>query len=149
MSTPQYKVLERFSEEARRKVAERVFDRPIVTAGNLYPSRYACADGLCIMAALLKADGKPTKDTHPEPGTIARKLGTKAIDNICDIGSITHMNDTGALATPAAVRELLLGGDDADRGGRAMTSTTAARRTGTPPPGEERAAKGEESTDGR
>jgi hypothetical protein len=100
---PKYKVLERFSEQTRRKVAERVFDRVVQT----YPYRYACADGVCIMAALLEADGLPMRRTHPDPEQIARKLGTRAMEAVCEIAEITYLNDTGQLATPEAVRELL------------------------------------------
>lgn len=112
-----YKVLERFSEEARRKVAERVFNRPrhkdIGEFGVL--RYYACEQGDCIFAALLKADGIPLQSHAPQDETVARKLGIAGGYQLLQIGNIMRINDEGLLATPAAVRALLLG-DDAPAG---------------------------------
>jgi hypothetical protein len=101
-----YRVLSRFSEEARRNVAARVFNKPRWVQGAGIVN--TCEEGRCIMAALFAAHGTPTRSKTPTFRLVESKL--RATDAEGDeIGAIMEANDRGEFATPAAVRALLLG----------------------------------------
>jgi len=125
MSKPAYKVLERFPEEVRREVAGRVFDREY-RPFSFGSTHYVCADGVCVMGALMRAAGLPLvpvidEDGNPgdfnpripDPDILANSLG---IERAWELGTEGHeliriidLNDEGELATSDAVRALLLG----------------------------------------
>jgi len=106
-----YKVLEKFSREALEDAASRAYNVKHKYGG------YVCEKGDCVMAVILRHDLlKLDPDNHqPSPLRIASLLGIDYDEDddepqeVTELVEITRMNDLGKLATPEAVRALLLG----------------------------------------
>lgn len=106
-----YKVLERFTPEARADAAAHVYDQR--RQGN-----YVCADGLCVLARLVRFDYPErwrevaNESATPEPFQVAAILGLldggtiAGRDEYREIIALVESNDKGRLATPEAVAAL-------------------------------------------
>lgn len=125
MAELEYKVLERFSEAARREAASRVYDQPTVPKYGW--SGMACQKGDCVMAVMLRADGFPLPEEEhtPDSTTIAKLLGLpvpreddydynleEEFPHILELDEIITANDRGHLQEIEAVRGLLLGEEE-------------------------------------
>lgn len=100
-----YRILERFSQEAREAVAGKAFNPSPRSYGA-----YVCREGRCVFGALLTADGHLAVWPTPDSYEIAARLGVRDQHELeLEISAIMDLNDGGKLRTRAAVRALLLG----------------------------------------